>query len=91
MPIKDGLTWADYVRRVFLPSLDFYRRVVMERFLPSLSDEAIRLSSRISSGRIPSRRSIPPIRTSMRVHSGTRSLATAGSRRSRVRRFSFRA
>jgi hypothetical protein len=39
--IKNGLTWADYVRRVFVPSLEFYRRVAMERFLPSLSDEAI--------------------------------------------------
>jgi hypothetical protein len=39
--IKNGLTFADYARRVFVPSLEFYRRIVMERFLPSLSDEAI--------------------------------------------------
>jgi hypothetical protein len=39
--VKNGLMWAKYARRVFLPSLEFYRRIVMEKFLPSLSDEAI--------------------------------------------------
>jgi hypothetical protein len=39
--IKNGLYFADYVRRAFVPSLEFYRRIVMEKFLPSLSDEAI--------------------------------------------------
>ena len=39
--IKNGLYFADYVRRAFVPKLEFYRRIVMEKFLPSLSDEAI--------------------------------------------------
>ena len=39
--IENGPVLADYARRVFVPSLEFYRRIVMEKFLPSLSHEAI--------------------------------------------------
>jgi hypothetical protein len=43
--IKNGRAWADYVRNIFVPSLEFYRRVVMEKFLPSLSDQVIKEES----------------------------------------------
>jgi hypothetical protein len=36
--------WArlsPYVRSIFVPCLEFYRQIVMEKFLPSLNDEAI--------------------------------------------------
>jgi hypothetical protein len=39
--IRNGLHWAHYVRRAFVPSLEFYRRIVIEKFLPLLSDDAI--------------------------------------------------
>jgi hypothetical protein len=39
--IKNGLIWADYVRNVFIPSLELYRRVVVEKVLPCLSNDVI--------------------------------------------------
>jgi hypothetical protein len=32
---------SPYVRAIFVRSLEFFRRVVMEKFLPSLSDDVI--------------------------------------------------
>jgi hypothetical protein len=39
--IKNGDRWADYVRNIFIRSLEYYQRVVMEKFLPSLHEEKI--------------------------------------------------
>jgi hypothetical protein len=41
MKVKNGAYWAYYIRRVFIPGLQFYQRVVTEKFLPSLSEESI--------------------------------------------------
>lgn len=60
--IKNGLGWAQYVRKVFVPSLEFYRRVVIEKFLPSLSDQAITEESERVGSDVFERmgRSVPP-------------------------------
>ncbi len=39
--IKNGYLWGDYVRKVFIPALDFYTDVALSKVFPALSDEAI--------------------------------------------------